>query len=137
MDSISFVKELRHFLDIDNDIDQYRKHLELSEMRDTTSIALLKLYESLDSESKKNFFEIIRQIKVDTTSLILGVLDGVMILKNQEADFILGIKGDKDLINGELQQIFLGFEEDDEWESYVPAVTKKPSKSLICRVVAS
>ncbi len=116
MNPINFVKELRHFLDIDTD--QYRKHLELSEMKDETSIALLKIYESLDIESKKNFFSIIRQIKVDTTSSILGILDGTMILKNQEEDFFLVMKGQQSPINGELQQIFLGFEEDDEWDSY-------------------
>lgn len=117
MNPINFVKELRSFLDID--IDQYKKYLELSEMKDETSIALLKLYESLDVESRKNFLSLVRQIKVDTASSILGILDGTMILKNQEEDFFLGIKGQRDPINGELQQIFLGFEEDDEWDSYV------------------
>ncbi|NET33602.1 MAG: hypothetical protein F6K19_16525 [Cyanothece sp. SIO1E1] len=119
MNAINFVKELRHFI---LGQDQYKKQLDeldMSKVKDEFWLSALRFYRNLDSESQEIFISIIRQIKADTTSLILGILDGTMILENQEEDFYLGIKGKKDPINGELQQIFLGFEEDNEWDSYV------------------
>lgn len=113
MNAINFVKELRRFV-IDFDFDQYKQQLELSKLNkinDEFWLSLVKFYKNLDKESQIVFLSIVRQIKIDNTSLILGILDGNMILENQEEDFILTIQGSSNPINGELQGIFLEMEE--------------------------
>lgn len=116
MNSINFVRELRRFV-IDFDHSQYRKQLEeseIGEVKDEFWLSVVKFYQNLDAESQKTFFSILRQIKVDNTSLILGILDGNMILENQEKDFFLAIEGSKDPLNGELQEMFLELEEQSD-----------------------
>jgi len=114
LNSINFVKELRRFV-IDFDHIQYRKQLEeseIGEIKDEYWLSVVKFYQNLDAESQKIFFSILRQIKVDNTSLILGILDGNMILENQEKDFFLAFEGSKKPLNGELQEVFLELEEE-------------------------
>jgi len=72
----------------------------------------LSFFNKLDENDKRVFFKILRQIQVDTTSNILGVLDGVMWLENQEEEFVLTTKSLKEPINGELQDVFLEEEEE-------------------------
>lgn len=71
----------------------------------------LNFFNKLDPSDKEIFFKIIRQIEVDTTSNILGILDGTSWLENQEEEFKLTTKNSKEPINGELQDIFLEQEE--------------------------
>ena len=113
MNSLDFVKKLRSFV-IDFNLNEYKKLLEelkSSDRKEEQWSPTLKFYNNLDAESQKVFFSIVREIKVDTTSLILGILDGRMILDNQEEDFFLSLQGSNKPINGELQERFLELEE--------------------------
>ena len=70
----------------------------------------LSFFESLDSEQKAIFFEIIRQVSVDTVSNTFGVLDGVICVEGVDADLrLLDRSGAKQ--NGDLQTLFLVDEE--------------------------
>ena len=53
-----------------------------------------------------------RQVMVDTLSNVFAVLDGVSMLSGQEEDFVLSHQGKR--LNGDLQEIFLSQEEDEE-----------------------
>lgn len=66
----------------------------------------LDLYRSLDAERRAVFFEILRQVSVDTTSNILGVLDGSSSLRGATGEFRLAY-GDGEALNGDLQSQFL------------------------------
>jgi hypothetical protein len=69
----------------------------------------IKLFAALSKEQKEVFFEVIRQVTVDTTSNILGVIDGVSTLEDvrEELELSLG----RDRISGDLQSLFLAEEE--------------------------
>ena len=70
----------------------------------------LDLFQSLSDEHKLTFFEIVRQISIDTASNILGVLDGVNSFETNADQFMLrGSDGVK--INEDLQSIFLSLVE--------------------------
>jgi len=66
----------------------------------------LALFGSLTDEQRTIFFEIVRQVSIDTVSNILGVLDGVNPIDEGEATFTL-ISGNGQKINGDLQSFFL------------------------------
>jgi hypothetical protein len=66
----------------------------------------LALFESLRDEQRNVFFEIVRQVSVDTTSNILGVLDGINPVQGIEAGIVVSdTKGNR--LNGDLQSLFL------------------------------
>ena len=69
----------------------------------------LGLFGALTPEQREVFFEILRQVAVDTTSNILGILDGVSALKSV-GRFELRTGG-QDLGN-DLQSLFLAEEEE-------------------------
>lgn len=66
----------------------------------------LALFASLSDEQRSVFFEVIRQVSVDTTSNVLGVIDGVNTLEEGQAGFILLYDQDQKL-SGDLQSLFL------------------------------
>lgn len=66
----------------------------------------LELYRTLDAERREIFFEILRQVSVDTTSNLLGVLDGSSYLRGAAGEFRLTYD-DGDALNGDLQDEFL------------------------------
>lgn len=66
----------------------------------------LELFSSLSDEQRSVFFEIVRQVSVDTASNVLGVLDGVSSIKGDEAGFTL-LSGPRQKLNGDLQSLFL------------------------------
>ncbi|QDQ28768.1 transposase [Chitinimonas arctica] len=70
----------------------------------------LAFFSSLEPSQREVFFEILRQVAVDTTSNILGVMDGVNSLEGGDVEFQLIANGDEEL-NGDLQSIFLAEEE--------------------------
>jgi hypothetical protein len=70
----------------------------------------LTLYNSLGGQDRYLFFEIVRQIMVDTISNLFGILDGVSSLGGISEDFILTSKSDGLKINGDLQDIYLALE---------------------------
>lgn len=70
----------------------------------------LQLYQCLTPENKTVFFEIVRQVSVDTVSSVLGIIDGVGFMKGAKDDFTLLYGKDQEL-SGDLQSLFLVEEE--------------------------
>lgn len=69
----------------------------------------LKLFGALSPEQREVFFEVVRQVAVDTTSNVLGVIDGVNALEGVHGEFELRLGGKK--LSGDLQSQFLIEEE--------------------------
>lgn len=69
----------------------------------------LELFGTLTPEQRDVFFKVIRQIAVDTTSNVLGVIDGVNAFEGVGGEFELRFSGKK--ISGDLQSLFLMEEE--------------------------
>lgn len=69
----------------------------------------LTLFSELSPAQREVFFEIIRQATVDTTSNVLGVIDGVNSLEDANATFELTCGSEQ--LNGDLQSLFLTEEE--------------------------
>jgi predicted RNA polymerase sigma factor len=70
----------------------------------------LEFFDNLDSAQQSTLFEIIRQVAVDTTSNVLGIIDGVSTLEGFDDYFKLNYGGETQL-NGDLQSLFLVEEE--------------------------
>ncbi len=71
----------------------------------------LTLFGALPQDQKEVFFEVIRQTVVDTTSNILGVIDGVNGVDGLSGGFELRFNGEE--IGGDLQSKLLVSEELD------------------------
>ena len=69
----------------------------------------LELFGHLSAEQKEVFHEVIRQVVVDTTSNVLGLVDGVNTLQDVNGELELRLDGKK--ISGDLQSLFLVEEE--------------------------
>lgn len=70
----------------------------------------LTLFNGLSTEQQEVFFEVVRQVAVDTTSNILGVIDGVNALEGVDEQFVLTCESGPKL-SGDLQSLFLVEEE--------------------------
>lgn len=70
----------------------------------------LALYHMLTPDQQTVFFEIMRQVSVDTTANVLGVIDGVNFIEGGDEEFTL-IYGQGRKISGDLQSLFLVEEE--------------------------
>lgn len=71
----------------------------------------LALFNALSPEQQKVFFEVVRQIAVDTTSNVLGVIDGVNSVEGMDAELVLTYDDEKQPLSGDLQSLFLVEEE--------------------------
>jgi hypothetical protein len=71
----------------------------------------LALFQALSPEHRSVLFEVIRQVAVDTTSNLLGVLDGVNPLNERFVEFSLA-DDEGSRLSGDLQDLFLQQEED-------------------------
>ncbi len=71
----------------------------------------LALFKALSPKQQEVFFEVIRQVAVDTTSNILGVIDGVNVLEELDVELKLTCNDEKQPLNGDLQSLFLVEEE--------------------------
>jgi hypothetical protein len=71
----------------------------------------LSLFHSLTPEQKQDFFEVLRQVSVDTVSSVLAILDGVSFINGYTERYIL-VYGDGQNLSGDLQSLFLVEEED-------------------------
>jgi hypothetical protein len=69
----------------------------------------LTLFSELSVEQRESLFEVIRQVMVDTTSNVLGILDGVNGLRFGNNKFKLTEDGKT--LNGDLQALFLAEED--------------------------
>lgn len=77
----------------------------------------LALFNTLPPEQQEVFFEVLRQIAVDTTSNVLGVIDGVNSVEGIDAEFVLTYDDEEQPLNGDLQSLFLVEEEKIERRS--------------------
>ena len=114
MKPLEFVNQIKKLV-VDENIAIYKDLFSNTDPKTATDdywVKALIFFNKLHQDDKEVFFNILRQIEVDTTSNILGVLDGVTWLENQEKEFVLTSKNSKELINGELQDVFLELEED-------------------------
>lgn len=71
----------------------------------------LALFNALSPEQQEVFFEVVRQIAVDTTSNVLGVIDGVNSVEGMDAELLLTYDDEKQPLSGDLQSLFLVEEE--------------------------
>ncbi|WP_028622117.1 hypothetical protein [Pseudomonas sp. Ant30-3] len=67
----------------------------------------IALFNSIPAEQRNVFLEVIRQIMVDTTSNILGIMDGVNTIDGANDDFSLTYGKDGNNLTGDLQGLFL------------------------------
>lgn len=71
----------------------------------------LALFIELPADKRAVFFEILRQVSVDTTSNLLGVLDGVNPIRDRFIQFSV-VDEDGSTLSGDLQDHFLIQEEE-------------------------
>ncbi|MBN6528896.1 transposase [Acinetobacter pittii] len=69
----------------------------------------LTFYQSLSQKDKETLFKIIKQTTIDTTSTILGIIDGPVSLNQISGDFTLTYTENEKtvILNGDLQDEFL------------------------------
>jgi predicted transcriptional regulator with HTH domain len=94
---------------VDENVSIYRdlfSETSASEASDPYWRRALGLFNSLSDEQRSVFFEIVRQVSVDTASNVLGVLDGVNSIEGGEAGFSL-LSGTGEKLNSDLQSFFL------------------------------
>ena len=106
------INGLRSFV-IDENVAIYRDLFGKTSVKETTDLywkRALDLFNRLSPEQQETFFEIIRQIAVDTTSNILGVIDGVSPIKGAVGDISL-LSDNKQKLSGDLQSLFLADEQ--------------------------
>ncbi len=110
----NFVKEVKKSIVEENE-SLYRDLFEntnASEATDEYWKEALKLFSGLDDNGKEALFKIMRQVSVDTVSNLFGVLDGVSSLDGVDEEFKLSASdNENEIINGDLQDIFLELEE--------------------------
>ena len=97
----------------------YRDLFENTEIETTTDAywkEALKLYGELSNENKEIFFKIIKQVEIDAVSNILGILDGTVGLENGAVELDLNFKNSNEKINGDLQDMFLVYDEENRIE---------------------
>jgi hypothetical protein len=70
----------------------------------------LIMFKSLSPEQQKVFFDVVRQVAVDTTSNILGIIDGVSSLGNMKEKLALVSSQEPSILSGDLQDFFLAEE---------------------------
>jgi len=113
MNSKEFVKELINTVS-DEYIDTY-KHIYSSTLMDNTIkkdpywLDALTFYQSLSQKDKETLFKIIKQTTIDTTSTILGIIDGPVSLDQISGDFMLTYTENEKtvILSGDLQDEFL------------------------------
>jgi hypothetical protein len=74
----------------------------------------LAIYQSLDENARRAFLGFVRQIMLDTTSNLLGVLDGSSPLDAFRDEFKLTYGGSAQPLNGDLQSLLLELDQDDQ-----------------------
>jgi hypothetical protein len=82
----------------------------IEQAKDPYGKRAISLFQGLDVAQRAIFFEILRQVSVDATSTLLGILDGTTFIEASPQDFTLRY-ADGTLLNGDLQGILLADEE--------------------------
>lgn len=113
MNPEEFVKKIRYSV-LDENMDIYRDLFENTVIDQTSDLywqEALKLFKNLDTDAKETLFKIMRQVSVDTISNLFSLLDGISYLEDQSEDFTLTVGTEINILNGDLQDIFLEIEE--------------------------
>ncbi|MDX8239250.1 transposase [Acinetobacter pittii] len=113
MNNKEFVKELINTVS-DEYIDTYQQIysstlIDNKIKKDPYWFDALTFYQSLSQKDKETLFKIIKQTTIDTTSTILGIIDGPVSLNQISGDFTLTYTENEKtiLLNGDLQDEFL------------------------------
>lgn len=113
MNTKEFVKELRNTIS-DEYIDTYKQIysstlIDSKIKEDPYWFDALTFYQSLSQKDKETLFKIIKQTTIDTTSTILGIIDGPVSLDQISGDFkLIYTENEKTVIlSGDLQDEFL------------------------------
>lgn len=72
----------------------------------------MNLFNSLNEEQKDFFFRILRQVEIDTLSGLLFILDGGILHEGKVVDLVLSVKGQNNILNGDLHNVLLELEEE-------------------------
>ncbi|KYQ80011.1 transposase [Acinetobacter lactucae] len=113
MNNKEFVKELINTVS-DEYIDTYQQIysstlIDNKIKKDPYWFDALTFYQSLSQKDKETLFKIIKQTTIDTTSTILGIIDGPVSLNQNSGDFTLTYTENEKtvILNGDLQDEFL------------------------------
>ena len=115
MNQTELITRIRNDI-IDQNLANYRELFTSTDPASATDAywkRALSLFGTLNDNQQAVFFQIIRQVMVDTTSNLLGVLDGVNWLEGQTEGFRLTSENGTKRLNEGLQDLLLGMEEDD------------------------
>lgn len=86
---------------------------------DSVYVPLFEFYRSSSPEDQNNIINYLKEIVADTTSIILGGIDGTERLGELSGDFELQYNGD--VVNGNLQENFLlNFQNEDGINDEIP-----------------
>ena len=113
MNNKEFVKEIINTVS-DEYIDTYQQIysstlIDNKIKKDPYWFDALTFYQSLSQKDKETLFKIIKQTTIDTTSTILGIIDGPVSLNQISGDFTLTYTENEKtvILNGDLQDEFL------------------------------
>lgn len=113
MNTKEFVKELINTIS-DEYIDTYKQIysstlIDNKIKEDPYWFDALTFYQSLSQKDKETLFKIMEQTTIDTTSIILGIIDGPVSLNQIPGDFTLTYTENEKtvILNGDLQDDFL------------------------------
>lgn len=112
MEAEEFVKKIRDRV-IQKDHEIYEEILNTKEdVKDSIWKESIAIYRGLSDNQKKSFLILLRLMQVNTLSHIFGILDGSSYLSGEKEIFLLLEKKSNNILNGDLQDIFLEIEED-------------------------
>ncbi|WP_445535874.1 transposase [Acinetobacter sp. G18] len=114
MNSKVFINKLKEVI-LNDYIVTYKEIYESTQIdknieKDPYWLNTLNFYQSLPLKEKEILFKIIQQTIIDTTSTVLGIIDGPVSLDGVRGDFQLTYHSpeeDKVILNGDLQDDFL------------------------------
>lgn len=114
MKVLEFVESLKAEI-IDNSTGEYRDMLDrASNATDPTRQSIFAVYDKLTEQEKVSFLNLVRLVKVNTLSAVLGVLDWSSYLNAHSETFVLTSEPDEMVLNGSLQDVFLEMEENNK-----------------------
>ncbi len=113
MEAEEFIESLRRTV-LKGNLDEYSRILsaEIDHVTDQTWKPIILKYQELSDLEKKDFISFIRMIEVNTISHVLGIIDGSSYLDENNEEFQLICSSDGKIISGDLQDYFLGAEEE-------------------------
>ena len=115
MTNQEFIKMLYLSITKENDI-VYKDLFNNTDINKTTDPywkEALKLYEELSKENRAVFFKVIKQVEIDAVSNVLGVFDGAVSLENGTVEVKVTFKDTDEVLNGDLQDLFLEYDEEN------------------------